>query len=85
MSKPKTLQIGDTVRHNKYGMGFVHQIDPSDRDFHYDIHFPETMGGDGTMIWMSKKDAERRCKVVHRLATPPAVIVMPNGVYCLAQ
>lgn len=85
MSKPKTLQIGDTVRHNKYGMGFVHQIDPNDRDFHYDIHFPETIGGDGTMIWMPKKDAERRCKVVHRPATAPAVTVMPNGVYRLAQ
>ena len=39
MSKRKTLQIGDVVRHQKYGMGRIHQIDPNDREFFFDIHF----------------------------------------------
>lgn len=79
MSKRKTLQIGDVVRHPKYGMGRIHQIDPNDRELFFDIHF-DIDGGDGTLIWMDKIRALRQCKLVHRPDTPPAVVRLDNGI-----
>lgn len=74
MSKRSPFLPGDRVRSTKYGEGFLHQVDPNDREFHYDFHF-----ADGTMIWMGKKFAESNLKLVHR-PTDPVVNTMPNGV-----
>lgn len=48
---------GDKVYSRKYGKGFCHQVDEQDKDFTYDFHFK-----DGTIIWMSRFDAERFVK-----------------------
>lgn len=47
--KPK-FKVGDRVYDKKYGFGTVKQVNPTDRDYPYDIHYE-----DGTMIWYKAK------------------------------
>lgn len=47
----------DKVYCKKYGKGFCHQVNESDKDWMYDFHFE-----DGTLIWMSEKRAEKDVK-----------------------
>lgn len=44
------FNVGDRVFDKKYGFGYVHQVNPNDRDFPYDIHYE-----DGTKIWYKAK------------------------------
>lgn len=46
------FNVGDRVFDAKYGYGTVHQVDPDNRDYPYDIHYD-----DGTMIWHKAKGA----------------------------
>ena len=55
---------GDKVFCKKYGKGFVHKIDETEKDWFYDFHF-----ADGTRIWMSQADGERYVK--HRKKVAP--------------
>lgn len=57
------FQPGDIVRCDKYGRGTCHQVDPRWPDFMYDFHFE-----DGTLIWLSKRWAEKNVKLVRRTA-----------------
>lgn len=67
------FKCGDTIRNEKNIQGFVHQIDPNDREFFYDIHW-----ADGTLVWAGKARTEKKCELVHR---PNNVVVetRPNG------
>ena len=47
----------DKVYCKKYGKGFCHQVNESDKDWMYDFHFE-----DGIRIWMSEKRAEKDVK-----------------------
>lgn len=48
------FKSGDKVFCKKYGRGFCHQVDESNKAFMYDFHFE-----DGTLIWMSQSRAEK--------------------------
>lgn len=55
------LSVGDTIRHPHHKWGIVRQVDTRFKpnfEFFYLIDF-RGRGGDGTLAWIAKSDAEK--------------------------
>ena len=56
------FNIGDKIIHPKYGRGVVTRIGTRIPEHYYDVDFTGR-GGDGTKVWLPKKEAEKVAKV----------------------
>lgn len=55
------LAVGDRIKHPKYGIGVVKQVENRmfpDYDFFYNVDFTGK-GGDGTKVWLPKAKTEK--------------------------
>lgn len=55
------LAVGDRIKHPKYGVGVVKQVENRmfpDYDFFYDVDFTGK-DGDGTKVWLPKVKTEK--------------------------
>lgn len=62
--------IGDIIKHPRYGIGVIRQIDDRmfpNYEFFYDADFTGRKG-DGTKVWLPKVWSEKNCEVVKRAA-----------------
>lgn len=48
------FKIGDKIKHEKYGVGVIKDIDSACIDFYYKADFTGH-GGDGTKVWLPKR------------------------------
>lgn len=61
------LVVGDVIRHPIYGTGLVKQIEnenPGEYEFFYYVDFANR-NGDGTKVWLPKRETEETCKLVN--------------------
>lgn len=47
------FNVGDKIKHIKYGIGVITGIDNTCNDFYYNTDFTGK-GGDGTKVWLPK-------------------------------
>lgn len=57
--------VGDVIKHPKYGIGNIKQVDSNNYDFFYYTDFCGN-GGDNTKAWLPKIWSERNCTLIKK-------------------